>query len=87
MELYELDLKQILEVKLLRLNKPKFSNLSSLSGNYNSLEDLSTISNLPQDKFLENKIKEFCITDEYSPSPENMLTFNQSFGYIFKLKL
>ena len=50
MELFVLDLKQLLEVKLLRLNKPKFNSLTnSITGNYNSLDDLSTINTLPRE--------------------------------------
>ncbi len=81
MELFELDLKQLLEVKLLRLNKPKYNSISnSLSGNYNSIEDLAAINLLDSASQLENKIKEFNLLDEYSPSPENMFVNTVSFG-------
>ena len=81
MELFVLDLKQLLEVKLLRLNKPKFNSIStSISGNYNSIDDLKAINSLSNENQLENKIKEFNLLDEYSPSPENMLVNNPSFG-------
>jgi len=81
MELFVLDLKQLLEVKLLRLNKPKFNSLTnSITGNYNSIEDLSTINTLPREIQLENKLKEFNILDENCPSTENMFVNNPSFG-------
>lgn len=84
MELFELDLKQLLEVKLLRLNKPKFNSQSqSINGIYSSLNDLNSLSLLPHGKKLENKLKEFNLCDENSPNSENMLVNNPSFGYNF----
>ncbi len=44
MELYELNLSQLIEVKLLRLNKPKFNlNILPLNGVFNSIENLRKI--------------------------------------------
>ncbi len=81
MELHELDLKQYLDVKLLRLNKPNFNYLNeSLSGNYNSNEVLKSLNELQPNEQLDNKLKEFNISDEYSPSSESMIALNPTFG-------
>jgi hypothetical protein len=84
MELYELELKSLVEVKLLRLNKPKFStSMIPLSGSYNSLEDLKEIENIPSsEQRFENKVREFYIPDESSIPIDNMFQLSSSFGKV-----
>ena len=80
MDLYELQLKHLLDVKLMRITKPKFS-LHSLpmSGSYNSVEALLDLERNSEFK-LENKIKEFNINEENSVSTDNMFVINNLFG-------
>jgi len=83
MELYELDLKQVLEIKLFRLNKPRFNSLNnSLTGLYNSNEDLNMINSLSSKNQLQNKLNEFNLNDEYTPSPENFFVIEPTFGKV-----
>jgi hypothetical protein len=86
MELYELDLKQLIEVKLHRLNKPKFSsNILPINGSYNNIDDLHKLDDVDifsQEPKFENKFKEYNLHDENSVSIDNMLNFNPSFGKV-----
>lgn len=85
MELYELELKQLVEVKLLRLNKPKImpNNLIPLNGVYNSLTDLNQLDNLShKQQNFENKFKEFGMIDENSVGVDNMFSIYTSFGKV-----
>jgi hypothetical protein len=86
MELYELDLKQLIEVKLHRLNKPKFSsNLLPISGSYNNIDDLHKIEDVDifsQEIKYENLFKEYNLNDENSVSIDNMFNFNTTFGKV-----
>lgn len=87
MELYELELKQLVEVKLLRLNKPKFSNnLLPLNGSYNSIEHLNKITssdfeNSSETRF-ESVLKEFNINESNSVSVDNMFQLQSGFGKV-----
>lgn len=82
MKLYELELKQLLDIKFLRSNKPKFNNNFNkmLSGAFNSYENLQEINSLPSNNKFENKIDNFGFYEENSPSPENLLLNNSQFG-------
>jgi hypothetical protein len=88
MELYELSLNQYVEVKLLRLNKPKFnSQILPFTGSYNSLEDLQALEN--EDNFLnsnvspyENKFQEFNLHEYSSVGIDNMFQISNSFGKV-----
>jgi hypothetical protein len=86
MELYELDLKQLIEVKLHRLNKPKFStNQFPINGSYNNIEDLQKLEDVDifsQELKYENKFKEYNLHEENSVSIDNMFNFNTSFGKV-----
>jgi len=86
MELYELNLNQYIEVKLLRLNKPKFnSTLLPLSGTYNSIENLKQLEEIPfdsKDPVFENKFREFGINDYTSVGIDNMMQLSSSFGKV-----
>ena len=80
MELYELELKQLLEIKLLRLNKPKFQNTTSpFFGMYNSIDSLAEINT---NTTFENKFSELLIPDENSINVENMFTISNYFGRV-----
>lgn len=80
MDLYELQLKHLLDVKLMRINKPKYS-LHSLpvSGSYNSLEALKDLDQYTE-FMLEKKLSEFNINEDNSVSPDNMFVINNVFG-------
>ena len=86
MELYELNLNQYLEVKLLRLNKPKFNtNLLPYSGSYNSIEDLKSISpdiSSGLDPCFEKTFQEYSLNEYSSVAIDNMFTLSSSFGKV-----
>jgi hypothetical protein len=87
MEMFELNLNQLIDVKLLRLAKPKFNNiLLPLNGAYNSLSDLQTLDNenlLTSSKQpFENKLREFNLNDTSSVSTDNMFQISSSFGKV-----
>jgi hypothetical protein len=89
MELYELNLSQYLEVKLLRLNKLKFnSTLLPFTGAYNSLEDLKSISpeismlTDPNTSCFEKTFQEFSLNENSSVGIDNMFTLSSSFGKV-----
>jgi hypothetical protein len=85
MELYELDLKQFIEVKLLRLNKPKFSNSNlPLNGTYNNPFDLDQIDTDVEGNEIkfESKFKDFNLNDSNSVGVDNMFQFSTSFGKV-----
>ena len=80
MDLYELQLKQLLDVKLMRITKPKYSLLSlPISGSYNSLSTLHELEHTNESK-LEKKLSEFCINEDNSVSTDNMFLINNVFG-------
>jgi hypothetical protein len=83
MELFELNLSQFLEVKLLRLNKPKFNNQHlPLTGSYNSVHDLQQINDVSQGSIIENQFREFNLNDFSNVSVDNMFSIFSSFGKV-----
>jgi hypothetical protein len=87
MELYELDLKHYIEVKLLRLNKPKFASTQlPLNGTYNNIKDLEHIytdnDETTDDHTFEQKFKEFNLSDSSNVGIDNMFQFSTSFGKV-----
>lgn len=90
MELYELTLNQLIEVKLLRLNKPKFNNqILPISGSYNSIENMKKLEDETSDENIllnnqpfENKFQEFNLNEPSSVSIDNMFQINPSFGKV-----
>ncbi len=80
MDLYELQLKHLLDVKLMRIAKPKYSLLSlPLSGSYNSLDAAKNLDQNTENK-LEKKLSEFHINEDNSVSIDNMFLINNVFG-------
>ena len=89
MELYELNLNQYLEVKLLRLNKPKFNSIVlPNSGSYNSIEDLKAITpessmlNNPNTPCFEKTFQELSLNEYSSVGIDNMFFLSSSFGKV-----
>lgn len=85
MDLYALELKQLVEVKLLRLNKPKIPGIIlPLSGSYNSIENLNDIEYADGDinNRPANKFKDYNLNDDSSVSIDNMFQISSSFGKV-----
>lgn len=82
MELYELKLKQFVEVKLMRINKPVFSSSSlPLFGSYNNILNLEQLEN-DSSSMLSNKFKDFSLNDSSSVSIDNMFQISNTFGKV-----
>jgi hypothetical protein len=87
MELYELTLNNLIEVKLLRLNKPKFNNqVLPLTGSYNSIDSLLKLEDeaymLSGEQTFENKFQEYNLNEGSSVGIDNMLQMIPSFGKV-----